>query len=527
VTFDGPLNLTAYDTSVDLASGTTVIGSSGSGPGTINVTGEYATLNFDNTQTVSNTTINLGGESGSTYSYSYLSEEDTSGSGNQVLTLASSVTVDVKGVAPGGTSYRGFITGDEVVNQGAIEVTGSSGSLWIDPNVFTNSGTIDVANGDGVWIEPETFTTTASSVITIGPNSSLTIDPTNAWTNLGSITLASGASLVLYGTMSAASLGSITNSDGAVDIVGTYNNSGQTLNGSASFGELTLSGGTISGGTATSAGVAFGGGTLSGVTFDGPLNLTADEAGVSLVNGTTVVGSSGSGPGTINVTGHYSLLSFDNTQTVSNETINLGNVSGGAGLYEYDMTGVGDQVLTLAATVSVDVSGYAYIQSSGYRGDGIVNDGAIDVTGSGGDFTIDARITNNGAIDVANGDSVTIYHAVTGTRTDTISGDSTLEFDARVSSAKTLGHQDIDFTGGGTLDLLAPTSFYGEISDFAAGDKVELQGTWDFSAISQAAGITTLTLVSGSTTHGFEFVGDYGESNFSITSGTTTKIAYV
>ena len=57
--------------------------------------------------------------------------------------------------------------------------------------------------------------------------------------------------------MSAASLGSITNSGGTVYIAGTWNNSGQTLNGSASFGQLVLYGGTISGGTVTSAGVAF------------------------------------------------------------------------------------------------------------------------------------------------------------------------------------------------------------------------------------------------------------------------------
>jgi hypothetical protein len=61
---------------------------------------------------------------------------------------------------------------------------------------------------------------------------------------------------------------------------------------------------------------------------------------------------------------------------------------------------------------------------------------------------------------------------VSGKGTDTISGDSTLEFDARVSSAKTLGNQDIDFAGAGTLHLLKPASFYGEISDFAAGDTV-------------------------------------------------------
>jgi hypothetical protein len=38
--------------------------------------------------------------------------------------------------------------------------------------------------------------------------------------------------------------------------------------------------------------------------------------------------------------------------------------------------------------------------------------------------------------------------------------------------------------------------------------------------------VTTLTLASGSTTHAFEFVGNYAQSNFSITSGTSTKIGF-
>jgi hypothetical protein len=53
--------------------------------------------------------------------------------------------------------------------------------------------------------------------------------------------------------------------------------------------------------------------------------------------------------------------------------------------------------------------------------------------------------------------------AVTGTGTDTISGAATLEFGAGASTAKTLGDQDIVFTGGGRLHLVARTSFYGEI----------------------------------------------------------------
>jgi hypothetical protein len=43
------------------------------------------------------------------------------------------------------------------------------------------------------------------------------------------------------------------------------------------------------------------------------------------------------------------------------------------------------------------------------------------------------------------------------------------------------------------------------------------KGSWAFPAISGAGGMTTLTLECGSTRHGFEFVGDYSHSNFSIT----------
>jgi hypothetical protein len=543
VTFDGPLDLTGYDESTNLASGTTVVGASGSGPGTINDTGYSSKLYVDNAQTVSNATINLGNTTG----YAFLEEYDIAGAGGQVLTLASGVTVDVQGNAQ--IDGSGF-SGDGIVNEGAIDVTGG-GDLNIASNNFTNEGTISVEDSTED-IEPTTFATTASSVIEIEGDSYLTIDPTNPWTNLGSITLASGASLYLYGTVSAASLGTISNSGGTVYIGGTWNNFGQTLNGSASFGELALYGGTISGGTVTSAGLAFTiSGTLSGVTYDGPLNLTAFGQAVDLASGTTVVGPSGSGPGTINDTGNSSELFFDNTQTVSNDTINLGTTSAfySSFLFDNDTAGAGDQVLTLASSVTVDVAGTASIGSGDSPGDGIVNKGVIDQTGRSGGLlisgnaftnsgTIDAKATdgyldidpttfiNSGKIHVANGDIVRIEPTVTGKGTDTISGDSTLEFDAGVSSAKTLGDQDIDFTGGGTLHLLAPKSFYGEISDFGTGDTVELLGSWHFSAISHSGDVTTLTLAKGSTSHAFEFAGDHTRSDFTITPGTTTKIAY-
>jgi hypothetical protein len=663
VTFDGPLNLTANYANVQLANGTTVVGSSGSGPGTINDTGEDSYLNFDNTQTVSNDTINLGNSS----SYDYLYEYDTTGDG-QVLTLASSVTVDVAGLA---IFYTYGSSGDGIVNKGLIDATTSAGILGIDSSAFTNEGTIDVSGGAEVAISTP-FTTTASSLIEIGANSYFDISGTNAWSNLGSITLASGAILIIQAPTSTTGLGSISNSGGTIELAeGNLNNSGDVLDGS-SLG-LTLAGGTITGGTVSGLAVTSYGGTLSGVTFDGPLILAASSATVHLASGTTVVGSSGSGSGTINATGDSSTLYFDNTQIVSDVTIDLGNVSGDA-LEEYDTAGAGNQVLTLASSVFVDVTGNAVIADSGYSGDGTVNDGVISVILSVGDLSIDSiTFANSGTIDVEDGgeaiiepttftnlssnkltggtyeaqagstlevysdDTITtddadiilsgagstietyntstgaygtidqtlttigasgelelladrdwttpgaairndgiielgggtltatasgapltdaagseldgfgtvttttfvnsgaidasggmleLKGAVTGKGTDTISGAATLEFGAGVSTAKTLGHQDIDFAGDGTLHLLKPAAFYGEISDFAAGDTVELKGSWAFSAISEAAGITTLTLANGSTTHGFEFVGDYTQSDFSITPKATTKIGY-
>jgi hypothetical protein len=84
------------------------------------------------------------------------------------------------------------------------------------------------------------------------------------------------------------------------------------------------------------------------------------------------------------------------------------------------------------------------------------------------------------------------------------------------------------FTGGGTLDLADPTSFYGEVSRFAAGDTVELLGSWAFSGFSENSGgaLATLTLVNGTTMHAFDFVGDYTKGDFKITSGATSTITH-
>ena len=125
---------------------------------------------------------------------------------------------------------------------------------------------------------------------------------------------------------------------GSLNVGGTFalnggalnvNNGTLTLGGTLneSSGSITLSSdGTISGGTLDVTGGAFNwdGGTLSGVTYEGMLNLIGSSATGFVTNGLTMAGSSGSGPGTINVTGPNASLDFGNSETVGNVTINLG-----------------------------------------------------------------------------------------------------------------------------------------------------------------------------------------------------------
>jgi hypothetical protein len=484
VTFDGPLNLTSstVEQSVHLANGATVVSASGSGRGTIDITGKNSKLYFDNTQTVLQETIKLGNSD----SYGALYGYDAAGAGNQVLTLTSSVTVIASGYA---AIHSSSDSGDGIVNDGVIDQTSGTlqiagnaftnsgaidakghGSVVIRPNTFTNTGAIDVGNGDFVTIASTTFTTTASSLIAIEANSSVAIEATNAWTNHGSITLASGGSLYLYGSASATNLGSTSNSGGTVYIAGTYNNSGQTLDGSAPLGQFGLCGGAIRSGTATSAGVAFTaqGGTLSGLTLEGPLNLTSttESQSVDLANGAKVVGPSGSGPGMINVTGYFSTLYFDNTQTVSNETTTLGNSSGYTdALYGYDTTWAGNQVLTLASSVTVNVVGDASISSSYASGDAIVNQGLIDQSGN---YTLEiagSAFTNSGEIQLGDGTLIGASASLTNAAGSTLQGFGTV-------TAETFTNSGIIEASGGTLTLTNTVTGTGGLQIDGAADLV-------------------------------------------------------
>jgi hypothetical protein len=365
--------VTAHAAIVDLANETTIVGSSGSGPSTINVTGASATLDFDNTQTVTDATINLGSDN-----YDYLDEIDTANAGNQLLTLASSVTVDVVGNAEFVDSNS---SGDGIVNEGEIDVTGS-GTFYIYSTVFTNSGTIDVTSNEPTYVEPTTFTTTSSSVIAIAADSSLTIDPSKAWKNRGSIMVAGGASLVLGNTSlntndgeiklgggTLTSTGSLTNAAGArlygkgIITAANFTNSGTI---EASGGTLTLTNGV--GGTGglqidAGANLVVGGAVASGATviFAGanatlalnqPLSFGATIGGLAESDVIDLVGVTANGA---SVNGSNQLIVTGNGPVV---TLQLGGSTSGFDFVPQSVSGGTDIVISAptSSTLVTDVT---------------------------------------------------------------------------------------------------------------------------------------------------------------------------
>ncbi len=378
-TINGAVNLTASGQSLAFLGGPTVKNAAGTGPGTINVTGEYADLYFDNTQTFNNATINLGNTIGYTDTlYAY----DTAGAGGQVLTLASGVTVDVVGYAAITSSSS---SGDGIVNKGVINDTTSPNAQSDDRRQRLHQPGLDQCRE-----RPEPH--------------------------------------------------------GGQHDLRQHRNHHRRRNERRHVQERLDHGATGNGprGVRGDARLCWDAQQYQG---DFPCRRRrlarrrdrrrhdqrrgqpdGERPELGLPRGSDGEKRRRNRPGTINVTGEYADLYFDNTQTFNNATINLGNTIGYTDtLYAYDTAGAGGQVLTLASGVTVDVVGYAAITSSSSSGDGIVNKGVINDTTSPnvGSLTIEGNaFTNQGSINVENGQNLTV-DSTTFANTGTITVDGT------------------------------------------------------------------------------------------------------
>jgi hypothetical protein len=366
----------------------------------------------------------------------------------------------------------GASTASHIDNAGLFEKTGGTGASVIAPSFFEMAtGTVTVASG---------------TLSFSGPANSFA----GAITGAGTLQLAGGSDSIGSGAAISVANLSISGSDTEVRL-------GEALTYAGGFSEaagdtLALTGGAL---VLTGANDAFSGGTVDGSKF-------LYTEGTTAVSGLTVGGT----------------VEWENTNTVNQSG---GNVTLG------DNTSPEKAVLCDTLTATYDILDDGGIGLGASTASYIDNAGLFEKTGGTGASAIAPAVTNTGTIEVTSG-TLDFMRAVTGTGTDTIWGASTLEFDAAVSSSTTVGDQNIGFTGGGTLDLTDTKAFWGEVSSFAATDTIELLGSWAFSSFSENSGgaLATLTLVSGTTKHAFDFVGDYTQGDFKITSGATSTITY-
>ena len=289
-----------------------------------------------------------------------------------------------------------------------------------------------------------------ASYIWTGPNGGDWSDPAN-WTPNGVPGSADAALVNLAGSytiaLDVASIGSLTldapgvtiNPAAALALAGVLNVQAGTFTVSN-----TITGGTIrpDGGT-----IDYASGTLDGVTLDGPLDLSASDAQVSIKDGITFAGS---GPGQIVDTGLNANLQVDDTETLANVAITLGN---GGSLYTGPM-------LTLAgnSTLAI-VDGGALIDGTlDNKGSitaitGVLNDTATTI--NDGSVTIGNGSSNNDLFDLAS-NTGTISVSGTGTGATVINTTNTGTISV-VSSASLATEGTLDNTGG-TITLASGTA---------------------------------------------------------------------
>jgi hypothetical protein len=295
-----------------------------------------------------------------------------------------------------------------LINQGNIFADVNAATLTVNPDVFTNNGTVQAFTG-----------------------STLTINATN-WSNPGGTLVAINSGVLnLDGTFT--NPGAISRDGGTINVTGVWNNTGGSYTLNATTGNFRLNGGRINGGTinqSTDGGLRFsssGSNILDGVSVNGPLTLSETSSFLRLINGTSFTQA--------DLTGQGSRLVFEGTTgasapvvaTLNGATINLNAISGGFGLS-------GNVTLTLGSTTTVRGRG---ILSSDLQFSGtgtLINQGFIDADLSGQTLTVNPdTFTNQGTARATNGATLSFTNGFTQTagvlevNASTISADSPLQ----------------------------------------------------------------------------------------------------
>ena len=470
---DGSLDLGTGSTELLITNGLTVQGSSGA-PGTIDLEGSFSELSFEDGETLSAVTINIGSATG-----------DDALNADATLTLAASTTLNLLA----GADFAELSGAGTLINAGTITALSADGV--IGPQEFFNTGILVVGSGGTLAVQPgDVFTNSGSIVVDAG--GTLAIQYLNGFVDTGTVTVAAAGLLELGNTT--------LSGGGTLDLFGTLDGASQvlTIGTAGAFANVEIDG-TLQNATIALAGgtVTFGASAIASFNdvawTGGSLDLGTGSTELLITNGLTVQGSSGA-PGTIDLEGSFSELSFEDGETLSAVTINIGSATGDDALNA-------DATLTLAASTTLNLlAGADFAELSGagtlinagtitaLAADGVIgpqeffNTGVL-VVGSGGTLAVQPGdvFTNSGSIVVDAGGTLAIQYLNGFVDTGTVT----------VAAAGLLELGNTTLTGGGTLDLFGTLDGASQvltIGTAGAFANVVIDGTLQNATIALAGG---------------------------------------
>ena len=155
------------------------------GSGTINLTGNGATLQLDDSQAINSGTLNIGNNANAGVT---LIQQDVNGTGG-TLNLGANLAINQTGKNATITTGGSNGSGDSIVIGGNVTAGISGGDLTISPDDLTTEGAITVSNGDELdLVADDDFLNTASGNISVtGSKSTLFLGADTSFSNLGSI----------------------------------------------------------------------------------------------------------------------------------------------------------------------------------------------------------------------------------------------------------------------------------------------------------------------------------------------------
>ena len=163
--------------------------------------------------------------------------------GTTTLTIGSGVTLH------GGYGEIGIRNGSgtaTLINQGTIAADVSARYLIIQPDAFTNQGTVEAINGGTLYVNAATWTNPGT--VSASGSSSLTQLNGN-WSSSGKVQAESSGLVQMEGTSTSTGLAVEMAGAGQIQLDSVMDNTGNTLSVDTSGGSFTFTGGSITGGT--------------------------------------------------------------------------------------------------------------------------------------------------------------------------------------------------------------------------------------------------------------------------------------